>query len=205
MSSERDRRAGEAGDGDSDRATYSGAGGAEEGSERAPEARPREGARIVLGEITAYRAWWVRRFDDLCLCSLAHDYSWKPAKFPAPHASGNVDELLRAEPLRLFGGVFSFKNPLDAKIEGASWLWWTHSNFALNCIALGSISIWGEVCEHERGYRAQFARVQSLDCIIDRHSGLGHAGAALDRLRDLYCGPRLTHREEWNNLVTSSL
>lgn len=120
----------------------------------------------------------------------------EPAKFPAPHTSGNVDELLRTEPRELFGGVFSFKNPLDAKIEGASWLWWTPSNFALNCIALGSISIWGEVYEHERGYRAQFARVRSLDCIIDRHSGLGHAGAALERLRSLYCGPRLTHREE---------
>lgn len=196
MPNERDRRAGKAGDGDSDRAAYSGTGGAEESPERAPEARPREGARIVLGEITAYRAWWVRRFDDLRLCSLAHDYSWKPAKFPAPHASGNVDELLRTEPQKLFGGVFSFKNPLDAKVEGASWLWWAPRNSELNCIALGSISIWGEVYEHEEGYRAQFARVQSLDCIIDQHSGLGYAGVALDRLRSLYCDPRLTHREE---------
>lgn len=33
-------------------------------------------------------------------------------------------------------------------------------------IVLGSISMWGTVIEHDAGYRAQFAKVRSLDGIV---------------------------------------
>lgn len=59
----------------------------------------------------------------------------------------------------------------------------------------GSIEIWGEVIEHEKGYRAQFARIVSLDVIYNfteqtvgffRRRKTNRAAAILERLQYRY-------------------
>jgi hypothetical protein len=49
-------------------------------------------------------------------------------------------------------------------------------------MALGTIEMWGEIVEHERGYRASFARVKSID-IITRDDKLP---ITIEELRDRY-------------------
>lgn len=39
-------------------------------------------------------------------------------------------------------------------------------NEPLPTMAVGTVRLWGEVIEHERGYRAEFAKVHSLDHVF---------------------------------------
>lgn len=45
--------------------------------------------------------------------------------------------------------------------------------------AIGTVALWGEVIEHEEGYRAEFAKVMSINRLIGE-------GGNLDELRALY-------------------
>jgi hypothetical protein len=70
------------------------------------------------------------------------DYIWQPDK----PASGDVQ----------MHGVYSFRNIIRSKEE------YRHA-VGNGPLLFGKVKIWGEVVEHERGYRSQFARIISLD------------------------------------------
>jgi hypothetical protein len=50
----------------------------------------------------------------------------------------------------------------------------------------GTVFLWGDVVEHERGWRAEFARVRSLDWLYPDETMMGREQEALDNLRRLY-------------------
>ena len=109
---------------------------------------PLEDGGIVVGEITAWRLWEVK--PDGTLKSYAVENVWAP------------DEPMTGEPFLWGGhgtaGVYAFKTKeafmrefgvcLEARFLGG-YVW-------------GEVSLWGEVVEHEDGYRAQYARIKRL-------------------------------------------
>ena len=106
-----------------------------------------EGIRV--GEIVAYRAWrvieprWWRAGDDCLHSVLMKDYVW----YPDEPASGDVRTH----------GIYSCRNV----IRSAQDYWYSVGRASL---LFGKVKIWGEVVEHEWGYRSQFAKIISLDC-----------------------------------------
>jgi hypothetical protein len=103
---------------------------------------------IRAGEIVAFRAWrvlernWRRETDDRLHSVHREDYVWHPEQL----ASGDVR----------FHGVYSFKQVISSLEQ--------YGYPARNGRFLfGSVKIWGEIVEHEEGYRSEFARIASLD------------------------------------------
>jgi hypothetical protein len=106
-----------------------------------------EGIRV--GEIIAYRAWrvivpgWFRNRDDRLHSVYMRDYVWHPAE----PASGDVKTH----------GIYSFRNVIRSNDE------YGYVAVADGPLLFGKIKIWGEVVEHELGYRSQFGKIVSLD------------------------------------------
>lgn len=100
-----------------------------------------ESPRVTLGEIIAWRIWVI------CggyLLSPLQQVRWPP------------EGLMSGNPGSGFG-VFAFKQRRqaveEAKRMSTQWL----------PVAYGSVRMWGEVVEHSRGYRAEFARIATVD------------------------------------------
>lgn len=120
---------------------------------------PREGIRA--GEIVAYRIWEVMGED---LLSVSMRTLWVPSETMA----GDIDAG---------NGIYCFKD-----VKSAEDLCHDFSIISFNSHVSGSIEIWGDIIEHEHGYRAQFAAIKSLDGFCS--SGFG--AVSLDRLREKY-------------------
>lgn len=123
--------------------------------------RPIEHAGIRAGEVTAVRAW--RVIGDRLYSVYMADVEW----FPDRPISGDVDVGM---------GIFAFKkDDHNLKLYLAGRLLvhmsaWATDDFGpaeLQPIifAIGTVHLWGEIVEHERGYRAQFGKIASLDRI----------------------------------------
>jgi hypothetical protein len=106
-----------------------------------------EGIRV--GEIIAYRAWravgpgWLHRRNDRLHSILMSDYVWDPDEA----ASGDVRTH----------GIYSFRNVIKSMSE------YGYDASVYGPILFGKIKIWGEIVEHEAGYRSEFAKIVSLD------------------------------------------
>jgi hypothetical protein len=105
-----------------------------------------EGVRI--GEIIAYRAWavinpgWFRSGDDRLRSVFMRDYVWHPDE----PASGDVRTH----------GIYSFRDVIHSRAEYGY-------PGSVGPLLLGKVKIWGEIVEHEAGYRSEFGRLVSLD------------------------------------------
>jgi hypothetical protein len=101
-----------------------------------------------VGEIIAYRAWrvitssWLWSGDDRLHSVLMRDYVWHPDK----PASGDVRTH----------GIYSCRDVTRSRQD----YWYSAGSEPL---LFGKIKIWGEVIEHEEGYRSQFGKIESLD------------------------------------------
>ena len=106
-----------------------------------------EGIRV--GEIIAYRAWrvietgWFRKGDDLLHSVIVRDYVWHPDE----PASGDVRTH----------GIYSFRNVIRSKHD------YGYNQRVDEPFLFGKVKIWGEIVEHEAGYRSKFAKILSLD------------------------------------------
>src|SRR5262249_50783087 len=104
---------------------------------------------IRAGEIVAYRAWqvigprWFQSGDDRLHSVFVEDYVWHPDK----PASGNVRTH----------GIYSFRQVIRSMRE------YGYTSVGDELLLFGKVKIWGEVIEHQLGYRSQFARIVSLD------------------------------------------
>jgi len=108
-----------------------------------------EGVRV--GEIIAYRAWRVlinsggrfrRGGDDRLHSVYMRDYVWHPEE----PASGDVRTH----------GIYSFRHAVRSNEEYGY-------NVGAGLLLFGKVKIWGEVVEHEAGYRSEFGKIMSLD------------------------------------------
>ena len=132
--------------------------------------------------ITAYRAWRVvylgaagyalrslnvrKIWDGPVLRADGPPTKWEDnAWLESLEIPGNPYDGYKEVPERKYHfGIFAFDSPLRALIEGAA--------RALEHVsgpgACGQISLMGRVIEHERGYRAEYARVENLTVIYAR-------------------------------------
>ena len=109
---------------------------------------------------------------DHNLCSIARYFKWQPGAT----IEGKLDESVGRRFLfkTLFGGVYSYNayahlaHYLDG-IEPNTFpriSWVGRYVTEVIGIAIGTIKCWGEVIEHEKGWRAQYAKLQSIDYVI---------------------------------------
>ena len=102
---------------------------------------------IRVGEIVAYRAWraihpaWFQSGDDRLRSVYRQDYVWHPNE----PASGDVRTH----------GIYSFRDVIRSREE------YGYRNDGT--LVFGKIRIWGEIVEHEAGYRSEFGKIVSLD------------------------------------------
>jgi hypothetical protein len=134
-------------------------------------------AGIRAGELTGHRLWWVT--DAMELCSLTHLFIWQPGATIEGKVDEPIENNLGFFMKSIYGGVYCFQYVEDLNKEigccGNSTEY--PCRLALDSSAMfdpgaytpilgfvwGTIKLWGEVVEHERGYRAQFAKLTSLD------------------------------------------
>ena len=127
-------------------------------------------AGVRAGELIGHRMWLV--LPDYNLCSIAHYLEWQPEAT----IEGKLDESVSGMSLfkTLFGGVYSYNayahlaHDLEEITPNSfpctSWV----GSYIMEVIgiAIGTIKCWGEVIEHEKGWRAQYAKLQSIDYVV---------------------------------------
>lgn len=119
----------------------SGMGGTEAPPASPPDPLERDG--IKVGEIIGWRIW---RVNHGYLMSFGMDEVWPPDE-PMTGTPGDHD----------YCGVWAFKTKRMALKKMVS---------NGNNHAYGSVAMWGEVVEHELGYRAEFAKVISINDLV---------------------------------------
>lgn len=146
---------------------------------------------IRSGEITGHRAWLVT--DTFDLCSLAHYFVWEPGKTVEGDVEKVVWTSPTGRTPNRFGGVYAYSsfdllrddelfdisktkhrfphredmNPSNLSVWDTIKL----KDYMRNVVtylglAYGTVKLWGETVEHEKGYRASFAKLVSIDGFI---------------------------------------
>lgn len=161
-------------------------------------------AGVRTGEVIGYRAWRVLEENgDVYISSLAHHRPWLHNET----IYGNIDKVVDDDHwmwqmFPLIGGVYSHFTPELVveqtkdylEIEYPKQTYKTkHTMYELMLfgktitetvnllgIVFGAIECWGEVVEHELGYRAEYAKLKSLDRF--------HGCFDFDKLKEKYLG-----------------
>lgn len=143
-------------------------------------------AGLTSGEITGHRGWIVLTTPNgLALRSLAHHFIWEPSAT----ITGDINEAVMYNGFQpIYGGVYAFRdrNGLNLEIAEAAAIHWPQWRIEINTqhkwlgFALGTVKLWGETVEHEKGYRSSFAKLTSIDGFI------GIDDFNLQALRDRY-------------------
>jgi hypothetical protein len=134
-------------------------------------------AKIVAGEITAWRAWLV--WTDGTLHSTATGGHWRP------------QEALGSDDMPTAGnssGVHAWKERARAKdyadafvqsvVPGGRYHPGHYNAYPPQTgVAYGEVELWGTVVEHADGYRAEYAQIKSIAGVA------GHSGVTLEQLR----------------------
>jgi hypothetical protein len=109
---------------------------------------------IRVGEIIAYRAWrvirppWFPTSDDRLHSVAMRDYVW----YPDRPACGDVQ----------IHGIYSFRDVIRSRHE------YGYDPCADGPLLFGKVKIWGEIVEHEEGYRSEFGKIVSLDYLLKK-------------------------------------
>ena len=98
--------------------------------------------RIRAGEIIGWRFW---KLCNGLLHSVIVPYTWYPSVFE--RSGGGLSHY---NP-----GYHAFRDKEQAEREA-------HMHACWNSAVIGSVAMWGEVIEHEHGWRSEYAAVQSL-------------------------------------------
>lgn len=138
-------------------------GGAYLGMDFAAPARIVENAGIVLGEIEGYRAW---RIFNGCLVSLYVDDVWLPGE---PMTATDVREDNT-------NGAHAFKTPWQAEKYA--------NDPQYPNVAIGRVKLWGQIIEHELGYRAEFSK--PIQILSVRWHKLGGAVGTVEEIAKRY-------------------
>lgn len=125
------------------------------------DCKPLKTEGFKLGEIIAFRGWKVT--DAGFLRSMSADVIWGPGE-PMEGKTKSTAE---------HNGVYAYKTARDfLKSHGS------------DLDVYGKVALWGDIIEHELGYRAQFAKVISLEHYLKL--GKPH-GIPIEELRQKYC------------------
>lgn len=105
-----------------------------------PRTAPIPISEILIGEIVAWRAWHV---ESGYLKSYSQDVVWPPGEPVTGKVPSGEDG----------GGIHAFRDRrrlFEFMKNGGPMVW-------------GSVALWGDIVEHELGYRAENAAVRSID------------------------------------------
>ena len=122
--------------------------------------------RISAGEIIGWRFW---KLHDGLLRSVYIPYIWHPGVFE--RSSSKQGGFKNP-------GYHAFRNKEQAEREMSEYTNWTP-------FVIGSVAMWGEVIEHEHGWRSEFAAVRSIIDITGNIS-FGSKDWLLLELREKY-------------------
>lgn len=98
---------------------------------------------VRAGEIVAWRAWWWCVGQKLY--SVSAEVEWVP------------DGIMEGDPGLNCFGVHAFKT--RARLERECF----PAHRLVYKLVTGTVYLWGDIQEHEFGYRAQFAKIRSID------------------------------------------
>ena len=108
-----------------------------------PETQPSESPRIRAGEITGWRSW---RLCNGLLQSVIVSYTWHPGVF-------NRSSSKRVGYYNYNPGYHSFRHKEQAERDASM-----HAH--RSPVVTGSVAMWGEVIEHQHGWRSEYAAVR---------------------------------------------
>jgi hypothetical protein len=116
---------------------------------------PLPNAGIRTGEIIGHRLWYVTR--EFRLKSLIAYQFWSLEEI----VTGDVEKYVFPGTL---GGVYAFKD-YDGEIAMEIAYLFLNSQWNPDKIGIakGTVKLWGQVIEHEYGYRAQFAKIATIN------------------------------------------
>lgn len=120
-----------------------------------PEPLPR--ADMQVRDLIGWRVWRITSLGYLR--SLTADAIWLPGV--PMEADGVVDTAMTpgGSPRSLGIHVFAERNGAILEVETYDRMEGSNNH----SYAIGSVLLWGEVVEHERGYRAERAKIKSID------------------------------------------
>lgn len=146
-----------------------------QGRTPAAESLPRDDLRLV--DLIGWRIWRVTASGYLR--SLTVDVIWLPGE---PMEAAEVTDHGAAS-----NGIHVFMERVAALKEMTTYLDLRGPPIGSN-FALGSVLLWGEVVEHERGYRAERAKILSIDDVVwdGKPPWDGETKKALAFLRERY-------------------
>lgn len=140
-------------------------------------------AGIVAGEIIGYRCW---RIQEGILRSVYQSDFWFPNQPLEGRELGDWDSR----------GIHAWKDAASKEYHNyiRSYLnspendLLTRARHGYDRLAMvtGTVYLWGDVVEHERGYRAEFARIRSLDWLYPDETMMGREQETLQHLRKMY-------------------
>ena len=107
--------------------------------------------RIRAGEIIGWRTW--KLYNGL-LHSVFVSYTWRPGVFDRSSAERYGSEDRGYHPLSDNLGYHAFRDKEQAERETSSHGWYP--------AVIGSVAMWGEVIEHQYGWRSEYAAVRSI-------------------------------------------
>jgi hypothetical protein len=151
------------------------------GVDLAAPPRPNLQREMKVGEILAYRCW--RLSEGLLRSVYMHDY-WEPKEIMSAreiedwsergiHAWKDLNSREFNEYVRGYLEISS--NPRKAPRDVRPVV-----------IVTGTVLLWGDVVEHEHGYRAEYARINSIDWLYPDAKLMGRERETLNELRNLY-------------------
>jgi hypothetical protein len=159
--------------------------------ERTKPALKRDG--VIAGEVVGYRCWKIERG---LLRSVYQKDTWLPGQVLEGRELGDWDQrgihAWKDKGSKEYHDyIRSYLNQADDPF-GRS-LYFMGGNgldereaVSRPAMVTGTVFLWGDVVEHERGWRAEFARVRSLDWIYPDETMMGREQEALADLRATY-------------------
>jgi hypothetical protein len=146
---------------------------------------------VVAGEIVGYRCW---KIEGGMLRSVYQSDVWKPGEILAGRELGDWDS--RGIHAWKDAGSKQYHEYIRAYLNAQSDPWprlmfigsgsLPESGDKRPAMVTGTVFLWGDVVEHERGWRAEYARVRSLDWLYPDAGMMGREQEALDELRHKY-------------------
>lgn len=148
--------------------------------------RPILKREMAVGEILAYRCW---RLENNRLRSVYLHDVWQPSQVMIGRGLEDWDQRGVHAWKELNSKAFNeyVRDYLKTRSHPSPW----HSVFereeaTATVIVTGSVHLWGDVVEHEHGYRAEFAKIASIDWLYPNAELMGREREVLFNLRQDY-------------------
>lgn len=156
----------------------------------APEHAPNPPLRrdaVIAGEIVGYRCW---RIKNNLLRSVYQSDIWRPNQILEGRELGDWDHRgihawKDSGSEEYHNYIRSYLNPAEDHFTRMI-IFGRDNPTTKPAILTGTVFLWGDVVEHERGYRAEFARVRSLDWLYPDADMMGREQEVLEEFRQRY-------------------